>query len=302
VNCLDVANYLQQFGYFNPFSFDQSNLKDAINSYQITFGLPSTGVLDDATKTLMETPRCGVTDHVRRNAFVDKAWSKKSLTYYFHNYSPDLTKSQIRRITARSFQYWSDVSGLTFSEQSGSGDIVIAFGSKTHSDGRRQCGYPFDGASGTLAHAFFPPDGRLHFDEDEPYTDKSSTGINLMWVATHEIGHILGLEHDTDNNNAVMYPYYRAYNPDGMNLHSNDIFRIQKLYGSNSGVVPTAPPPPPKTLPPIPPKTQPPIPPKTQPPTGCKDLQPGSCRLNWFRVCDTDVNVQKQCKKTCNLC
>jgi len=279
VNCLDVANYLQQFGYYNPFSFDQSNLKDAIKSYQITFGLPITGVVDDATKTLMETPRCGVADHVTRNAFADTAWNKKSLTYYFYNFSPDLTESQIRRITARSFQFWSNVTGLTFSEQSESGDIVIAFGNRTHSDDREECGAPFDGRGGTLAHAYFPPVGRLHFDDDETFTEKTSNGTNLMWVATHEIGHILGLDHDELNRKAVMYPYYRPYNPEGMKLHRLDIYRIQRQYGSESGVVPTAPPP---------------------PPPDCKD-KTRSC-LGWKTVCRTHKDVRDLCKKSCYLC
>ena len=55
-------------------------------------------------------------------------------------------------------------------------------------------------------------------------------------MATHELGHILGLEHDTRNRDAVMYPYYRAYTPN-MKLHSNDIARIQRLYGSGTGSV-----------------------------------------------------------------
>ena len=62
-----------------------------------------------------------------------------------------------------------------------------------------------------------------------------STGTNYEWVATHELGHILGLEHDTQNKDAVMYPYYRPYNPNGMKLHENDIKRIQAQYGKNTG-------------------------------------------------------------------
>lgn len=61
------------------------------------------------------------------------------------------------------------------------------------------------------------------------------TGTNYEWVATHELGHILGLEHDTQNKDAVMYPYYRPYNPNGMKLHENDIKRIQAQYGKNTG-------------------------------------------------------------------
>ena len=72
-------------------------------------------------------------------------------------------------------------------------------------------------------------------------------GINYLWVATHELGHILGLEHDTNNQNAVMYPYYRPYNPN-MKLHSNDIARIQRQYGQGTG---GGGPDPPFTMPPF---------------------------------------------------
>ena len=57
-----------------------------------------------------------------------------------------------------------------------------------------------------------------------------------MWVATHELGHILGLEHDNLNRDAVMYPYYRSYTPN-MQLHGNDIARLRRLYGYGKGSV-----------------------------------------------------------------
>lgn len=96
------------------------------------------------------------------------------------------------------------------------------------SDNRR-CAYPFDGRGKVLAHAFFPQDGRAHFDEDETFTDGTSRGTNLLWVATHEFGHALGIEH-SDVRDAIMYPYYTGYVP-GMQLHSDDIAAIRYLYG-----------------------------------------------------------------------
>lgn len=109
--------------------------------------------------------------------------------------------------------------------------FLISYGTKSHSgtNVERTCPYPFDGAGGTLAHAYFPEDGRAHFDEDETFTDGTYSGINLLWVAVHEFGHSLGLEH-TNIYGAVMYPYYKGYVPD-IKLHSDDIAGIQYLYG-----------------------------------------------------------------------
>ena len=45
---------------------------------------------------------------------------------------------------------------------------------------------------GVLAHAFYPQDGRVHFDDDEYWTVNGDVGKNLEFIATHEFGHSLG--------------------------------------------------------------------------------------------------------------
>ena len=94
------------------------------------------------------------------------------------------------------------------------------------------CRYPFDGPDRVLAHAYFPKDGRAHFDEDEKFTHWTSSGFNLLLVAVHEFGHSLGLRH-SNVEEAVMYPYYTGYDPD-LKLHSHDIAGIQYLYGKRT--------------------------------------------------------------------
>ena len=58
------------------------------------------------------------------------------------------------------------MSGFKFNRRSsGPNHIGLSFFSKKHDDI-----YPFDGTGKVLAHAFFPPDGRVHFDDDEAWS------------------------------------------------------------------------------------------------------------------------------------
>ena len=88
---------------------------------------------------------------------------------------------------------------------------------------------------GTVQITFFPIllrsglSGDAHFDDDERFTTGTSDGINLDWVAVHEFGHSMGLEH-SNVRESIMYPWYKGYFPN-IELTEDDILGIQALYG-----------------------------------------------------------------------
>ncbi|CAG2195538.1 MMP14 [Mytilus edulis] len=260
---LEIDLYLRRYGYLDDHMPGTRNLASAENrkyALQITNKIRLTGVYDAATAELFAKARCGCPD----------VMPQKTKQHFLRKNPPTPvqfnlgTKWNKNRVTWRLNSFSGKISKIKLELQSGDADIDIDFGRREHGDG---AGNAFDGPGRVLAHAFFPPFGDTHFDEDEGWV-VNRTGVDYFTVAAHEFGHALGLGH-SEIREALMAPFYTGYNPN-FELNSDDIAGIQALYGAPRNQPRPRPTTPRTTMPPVvvtePP---PPRPPPTNRPTIC---------------------------------
>lgn len=159
-------------------------------------------------------------------------WPKGGLSFSIRNYSSDLPHETVRGAVIGALHRWSGVVPLSFREQEGA-DVNISFERGDHGDGSA-----FDGPGRVLAHAFYPTNGRLHFDDDERWTDGPS-GVDLASVALHELGHTIGLDHDPAGDSVMnsAYTQVRRELTPGDARAARQIYGFREIAWSSSGPI-----------------------------------------------------------------
>lgn len=184
-----------------------------------------------------------------------------SVTLFWHmeNTTGDLEGGQ-RQALIDAMQAWADVAAITFREvptPNRNTSVDWAYATGDHSTlepaeaGDADC--PFNGAGGVLAHAGFPPGvnstcinpmaetfaGNVHFDEAETWEQDSegaAGAFSLTLIACHEVGHSIGLTHDTSGGGDVMRPSFSDTSTFN-GLTADDIANLQAGYSSTPGSV-----------------------------------------------------------------
>jgi len=237
--------YLEKYGYLDDFGKISRNLHQrplgsitkGLRSFQEFAHLPVTGKLDEATKKQMLAPRCGTTD-LRMRAGLSRPWTKNPITWALVQPTSQIDSVHIRRAIQQSFDIWSKHIPMNFTEVQPQSrpDMKFSFAVREHGDYM-----PFDGPGDELAHAFYPEDGRVHFDDEEQWAFEDGAKIkqgykDLLSVTVHEIGHSLGLPHSNEPE-AIMYFRYKDPDVDSngqlvpFKLSQYDIRDIQAIYG-----------------------------------------------------------------------
>lgn len=230
--------FLRRFGHLNgpfePCRLDAATSR-ALRTFQRAMSLPESGELDPLTAQVVERPRCGMPDPILAPdappSYVLQgcSYNRVTFTYRFASGTADIPGDGEKAAIDAAFDTWADVlCGVSFNATlSSTADFVILWGTGEHGDG-----YPFDGEGNVLAHAFYPPPcggsfaGHAHFDDAETWSLTGTDGFDLQTVATHEIGHLLGLGHSSVPQ-AVMYASYGGLR---RTLHADDVAGIRRLY------------------------------------------------------------------------
>jgi hypothetical protein len=211
--------FLHRFGYLEPHTCKDDLLCNhvslALRRFQAFYRLEETGTLTLETLKLMSKPRCGLPDLEPDEiggpgiedsdpfVFEGTPWAQQQIRWFMGTGTPDLT-GEVGAIQA-AFNTWAGLIPRTFSQTatSSTAQLRVSFNTGDHADG-----FPFDGSGDVLAHAFYPQDGRIHFDDAETWGLSDGGGnTDLQTVALHEIGHALGLRH-SGTEDAVMFAFY----------------------------------------------------------------------------------------------
>lgn len=176
--------------------------------------------------------------HVEGQYEWSKKWNKKVVTFAVLKGTEDAgARDILRKSIGLAFSTWGAEIPLKFRrvKLSQNPDITIRFENDPNADSYLKA------QPRVLAYAYYPgttKQGVIVFNDYNYNWEKEDKFIrgkktwNVNHVGCHEIGHSIGLSHDTSNpGNDMLDPFYNGQIYD---LSDNDIARITKKYGKRN--------------------------------------------------------------------
>ncbi|KAL6346570.1 hypothetical protein AAG906_000188 [Vitis piasezkii] len=189
-----VKKYLERYGYLSSTHYSQMDsddfddtLESSLKAFQTFYHLKPTGSLDAPTATLMSKPRCGVPDHPTGSNSINPQYTIVPGSVKWPHSHPE------EPIT-RGFEAWTAVSNFTFERVREESFAKIRVYFQVRDKGTAP---PLDGPGGILAYAGPSlTNATIHFDGEENWVEGAvADSFDLQTIATHEVGHLLGLGH-----------------------------------------------------------------------------------------------------------
>ena len=237
-----AKHYLKKYGYSTE-SDSGPNFSQSLKKFQTFSGLPSTGSLDSQTLSQMEVPRCGAQDSSEKMSRKKKKVIRYSVTQYPE--SSLMSKDNIDNVILTAANLWGkEVVEIVKNEENDApeNDLEIVFCDFS------ECieDYTVEKDSEEIARPV-TVDGKtvIFLDSAQSWADDSTLSnlgyggvmhlqIQLMQIILHQLGHVIGLQHN-ERSSSVMFPFYLDWiaGPE-LQPHKADFEAVRNLLSSGS--------------------------------------------------------------------